>query len=202
MLFESLILLFLGIASSMLGAIPFGLVNLTVLNVSLEQGNRAALRIAYGASFIEVLFGLTALLAGSMVYQVLEGNSIIGYFAVAVLTASGVFFLLRKNTSKDVGKTAYSGFFKGVLLNLLSIQVFLFWILAIAFLSSRQLLKYDPASILLFIAGIWLGKMLVLMIYMMLSRKMLSRSHVISNNINRIIGFVLFGMAFVQFIKM
>ena len=57
MLVEIIIVLLIGITTSIVGAVPFGLVNLTVLNVSLEQGNRAALRIAHGASFIEVLFG-------------------------------------------------------------------------------------------------------------------------------------------------
>ena len=87
-------------------------------------------------------------------------------------------------------------------MNLVSIQVFLFWIIAVAFLSSRQLIKFDPASILVFIAGIWFGKMMVLWLYISLSKKLLSGSRIISTNINRIIGFVLFGMALVQFIKM
>jgi threonine/homoserine/homoserine lactone efflux protein len=89
----------------------------------------------------------------------------------------------------------------GILLNLVSIQVFLFWILAIAFLSSRELLYYDILSILLFILGIWLGKMAVLWIYIRLSSRYLSRSRVISKNINTIIGIVLFGLAFFQILK-
>ena len=202
MLVEYFIVLFLGIATSIVGAVPFGLVNLSVLTVSLEQGNRAALRIAHGASFIEVLFGLTAILAGSLVYQHIEGNSLVSYFAMAVLIGGGLFFLLKKQTIGNTRPTAYSGFLKGMILNLVSIQVFLFWILAVAFLSSRQLIKYDPAFILVFIAGIWFGKMMVLLLYMNLSKKLLSRSRIISNNINRIIGFVLFGLALVQFIKM
>ena len=202
MFLDYIIYLFMGLATSVVGAVPFGLVNLTVLNVSLEQGSRAALRIARGASFVEVLFGLTAILAGSLVYQHIEGNSIISYIVMAVLIGGGLFFLLKKQNIGTTRSIKHSGFLKGMVLNLISMQVFLFWILAVTFLSSRQLIKFDPASILVFIAGIWFGKMIVLRLYIGLSKKLLSGSRIISTNINRIIGFVLFGMALVQFIKM
>ena len=80
MLIDYFVFLLTGVVTSVLGTLPFGLVNLTVLNVSFEQGNRAAMKIAYGASFIEILFGLTAILAGGLVHQHIEGNAIISYF--------------------------------------------------------------------------------------------------------------------------
>ena len=201
MIIAYIILLLIGIASSMLAALPFGLVNMTVLNVSLEQGNRPALNISFGASLVEVLFGLTAILAGGILAEYIEGNQGISYFIVAVLLAGGLFFIIKKQGEASTRNTTYSGFFKGIFLNLVSIQVFLYWILAIAFLSTRQLLQYDLLSILIFIIGIWIGKMTVLLLYMNLSKKLLSGSRIISKNINRIIGIVLFGMAFFQALK-
>jgi hypothetical protein len=118
-----------------------------------------------------------------------------------VLILGGIFFILKKQSKSDPRETGSSGFFKGILLNLVSIQVFLFWILAIAFLSSRELLQYDLVSILLFVSGTWLGKMAVLWLYMNLSNKILSSSRIISKNINTIIGIVLFGIAFFQILK-
>ena len=201
MLIDYFILLLTGIVTSMVGAFPFGLVNLTVLNVSFEQGNRVALKIAYGASFVEVLFGLTAILAGGLVYQHIEGNAIISYFIVAVLSIAGLFFIIKKQRISNSRETGYSGVFKGAFLNLISIQVFLFWILAIAFISSKQLLPHTVLSVLVFITGIWLGKMTVLLLYMNLSKKIFSSSRIISKNINIIIGIILFGVAFVHALK-
>ena len=150
---------------------------------------------------VEVLFGLTAILAGGILAEYIEGNQGISYFIVAVLLAGGLFFIIKKQGEASTRNTTYSGFFKGIFLNLVSIQVFLYWILAIAFLSTRQLLQYDLLSILIFIIGIWIGKMTVLLLYMNLSKKLLSGSRIISKNINRIIGIVLFGMAFFQALK-
>ena len=113
----------------------------------------------------------------------------------------GIFFVLKKQGSREQTEKSASGFVHGILLNLVSLQVFLFWILAIAFLSPRELLLYDPISILLFVAGIWLGKMAVRWMYSHLSNRILYRSRIISSNINTIIGMVLIGMAFIQFLK-
>jgi len=198
---QTFIMFTLGIAASVIAAIPFGLVNLTVLNVSLEQGNRSAMKIAYGASIVEILYGITAIFAGSLVYQYLEGNSIVSYIAAGVLIAGGIFYFLKKQTSTEEQAEPGSGFLKGAILNLVSIQVFLFWILAVAFLSARGTIQYQPLPIVGFLSGIWLGKMGVLLLYMNLSKRLLSRSRLISQNINRIIGIVLFGMAVIKFLK-
>jgi threonine/homoserine/homoserine lactone efflux protein len=201
MLIDYLIISSLGMGSAIVGALPFGLVNLTVLNVTFEKGNGAAIKIAHGAALVEVVFGITALVAGGMLASHIEGNIIVSYITAGVLIIGGVFFVSKKQRNSDQRKPGFSGFLKGILLNLISIQVFLFWILAITFLSSRELLQYDLLSILFFVSGIWLGKMAVLWMYMNLSNRILSRSRIISKNINTIIGLVLFGLAFVQVLK-
>ena len=201
MIINYLISLMLGMAAAIVGGLPFGLVNLTVLNVTFERGNREGMKVACGAALVEVVFGLTALFAGGLLASYIEGNVIVSYSTAAVLIFGGVFFIFKKHRSYNSRVAVTSGFLNGILLNLVSIQVFLFWILAIAFLSSRELLHYDILSILLFVSGIWLGKMAVLWLYMSLSSRYLSRSRVISKNINVIIGMVLFGLAFFQILK-
>ena len=169
MIINYLFLLIMGMSAAIVGGLPFGLVNLTVLNVTFEKGSRVAIKIAHGAAIVEVLFGLTALLAGGLLASYIEGNIIISYATAVVLIIGGAFFILKKQGSNTTREAGSSGFLKGALLNLVSIQVFLFWILAIAFLSSRELLQYDILSTLLFVSGIWLGKMAVLWMYMNLA---------------------------------
>jgi hypothetical protein len=62
-------------------------------------------------------------------------------------------------------------------------------------------LTHDLVSVLFFLSGIWMGKMLVLSLYMNLSQKILTKSRVISGNINHITGFILIGMAVAQLFK-
>ncbi|MCD6597743.1 MAG: LysE family transporter [Bacteroidales bacterium] len=202
MLVNQIIILITGAAVAILGALPFGLVNLTVLDISMKRGNRYALSIAHGAALVEVFYGLIAIFAGSLVKNYIDGNVIINYFIILVLVVAGLFFLVKKQKSNSSGETGYLGFLKGAFLNLISIQVFLFWLIALAYLSSKQLIQYDILSVLVFLAGIWIGKMTVLLLYMLLSKKIVSHSQILSKNINRIIGFILFGVAVFQTINM
>ena len=202
MLVNQIIILITGALVAILGALPFGLVNLTVLDVSMKRGNSYALNIAHGAALVEVLYGLIAIFAGSLVKNYIDGNVIINYFIILVLVVAGLFFLVKKQKSNSSGETGYLGFLKGAFLNLISIQVFLFWLIALAYLSSRQLIQYDILSVFVFLAGIWIGKMTVLFLYMLLSKKIVSHSQILSKNINRIIGFILFGVAIFQTVNM
>ncbi len=77
MLVNQIIIFITGALVAILGALPFGLVNLTVFDVSMKRGNSHALSIAYGAALVEVFYGLIAILAGSLVKNYIDGNIII-----------------------------------------------------------------------------------------------------------------------------
>jgi len=194
--------LFIGFAACTVGALPFGIVNLTVLDETLKNGSRPALNIAHGAAIVEVMFGLVAIITGGLIDSYLENNLFINYFILGLFIVSGMVFFFNTKHINFPGNSQFPGFFKGVLLNLISIQVFLFWILAIAFLSTKDLNPSDSISVLMFLIGIWLGKMMVLWSYTILSKKIIARSQKLSNNMNRIIGLILFSAAIIQVIKM
>ena len=202
MLLFQLIHLGFGLMVSIICALPFGLVNLNVLDAAYRQGNRVALNISFGAAIVEVLFGLIAILAGSMIHQYILENVFINYLAIVVLIFAGLVFLLKKKEVVTRQKANSTGFFKGALLNLVSIQVLLFWLIAVTFLSSKQILQYDFITILVFVLGIWLGKMTVLWFYILLSNKIISKSRILSNNIDIIIGIILLIIAVIQVVKM
>ncbi len=199
---HEIIYLFIGLAACTVGALPFGIVNLTVLDETLKKGSRTALNIAHGAAIVEVLFGLLAILTGGLIDSYLENNAFINYFILVLFIVSGMVFFFNTKRIAFTEKSQFSDFFKGVFLNLVSIQVFLFWILAIAFLSTKDLNPPDSISVFMFLTGIWLGKMIVLWSYTILSKKIIAKSQKLSNNMNRIIGLILFSVAIIQAVKM
>ena len=195
---HQLILLFLGILVTIIGALPFGIVNPSVVDVSIQHGRRLAMQIAYGAALVEVLFGVGAMFAGGVLHDYIQGNLIVNYSIIGVLVIGSFVFLFRQKKKKATRFSTYSGFVKGVFLNLISFQVFLFWLIAIAFLHARNLLDTRFVSILIFAMGIWLGKFFVLWIYAYLSTRIISKSGLLSHHINQIIGGVLFLIAVFQ----
>ncbi len=158
--------------------------------------------VAFVAAIIEIVFALTALLAGSLLNNLIEGNSIIKFSVLGVLLFAGVFFWFKKNKVPiRETKSSSNGYLKGAVLNLISIQVLLFWIIAIAFLSVKNLVPASVLQMVLFVVGVWLAKMAVLWAYAILARKVAEKSALLSANINRIIGGLLVLTAVFQFIK-
>lgn len=197
-----MIFLFLGSAICVIGAVPFGLVNLSVVKVAASANIQKSMPIAFGAAVVEILFALFALFAGSFFKDVLTENIWVKVFIMFVLFIAGVYFLFKKEVSvyQNLNRKS-SGFLVGVLLNLGSIQVLIFWILAITFLSVRNYLPVSFWQILFFITGIWMAKMAVLRLYAVLAKKVLAQSETLSQNLNRIIGMVLIMVAFLQFLR-
>jgi hypothetical protein len=194
-------ILAVAILVTIIGALPFGLVNLTVLDISYRRNKIAALQLAHGAAWIEVVFGLTALIAGSFIGQFTRDHRGVQTLVLIIPALVGLVFMLKKNHNevKNTGKD--SGFFKGMLLNLISIQVLLYWLIAMTYLNTRWELQFNTLSIILFALGILLGKMGVLWIYALFSRKIFTTFGFLARNMNRVIGVVLLVTVFIQLIK-
>ncbi len=186
---------------TIIGALPFGLVNLTVLDISFHRNRIAALKVAHGAAWIEVLFGLTALIAGSLIGQFTRDHRVVQTLVLIIPALVGLAFLLKKKSSEAKTTEKESGFLKGMLLNLISIQVLLYWLFAMTYFNTRYEPEFNILFIALFVLGIWVGKMGVLWIYALLSQKIFSRFAFLARNINRIIGVVLLITVFIQFFK-
>lgn len=203
MLVNSITFLFLGAVICTIGAVPFGLVNLLVMNVAVNQNVRKSMSIARGAAIVEIVFALIALIAGTVLSGYFNGNFLVKFIVLAVLVVSGTFFWFKQNNLTSKGENESSnGFLKGALLNLMSIQVLLFWLFAVTFLSVRNLFPSTLIQFSLFISGVWFAKMAVLRAYTILGKKVAEKSQLVSQNMNRIIGFILILVAFIQLIKL
>jgi threonine/homoserine/homoserine lactone efflux protein len=202
MIESTVIYLFLGAVVCVIGAVPFGLVNLSVVKIAASTNIQKSMSIAYGAALVEILFAMVAIFAGSILKNILSESIWVKAFIMFVLLISGIYFLIKKEVIvyEKFNKKS-SGFFVGVLLNLGSIQVLIFWILAITFLSVRNYLPTSFWQLFLFITGIWITKMAVLRVYAVQARKVLAKSEILSQNLNRIIGMLLILIAFIQFLR-
>jgi len=98
---NSTVYLLIAFAATIIGAVPFGLVSLSVVNAAVKNDSHGAVQIAHGASVVEVIFALAALLTGAKLSPVLEGNPVVRYFVFAVLLGSGLFFWFKKKPGKN-----------------------------------------------------------------------------------------------------
>ena len=198
---EILKIIIIVFTATLLAAIPFGLVNLTILHVTTEKGKAYAMKIAHGASVIEVIYVVLAFFLGKSINILLKENSFIQIIVVAVPLITGIFFWFKINRNKKGNSIIRNGFLKGIVFNLLSIQVLLFWLLAMTVIISRWLPDLSPEILLIIISTAWFGKMLVLYIYSSTSKFIMYRFTFFSENINRIIGTILIITAIIQYLK-
>ena len=128
----------LGFIAAVIGAVPFGLVNLSVVDSTLSRGERTAFLVSAGATLIEIVFVLLAVFLGSRLAVYIENNHWIEFFIFLVLLAAGISFFCRKNKGTDEKAFIVPAFVKGMFLNILSVQVLLYWFVAVAFLQSNS----------------------------------------------------------------
>jgi threonine/homoserine/homoserine lactone efflux protein len=198
---EFIIITLLAIFITIIGALPFGLVNLSVLDTSFRSGTNPALHLSLGAALVEVAFGLVALTAGGWIAHYIKNNPIFYYLVLAVPAVAGLYFLMKGSYKEPSATGKKQVFFKGMLLNLVSIQVLLYWLFAMTYLQTVREFEHTFMTLAFFALGIWIGKMGVLWLYAIFSNQIFSRMGFLSKNINRIIGVVLLFTVVIQLIK-
>jgi L-lysine exporter family protein LysE/ArgO len=198
---EVFLFLLFGFVASIIGAVPFGLVNLSILQTAINNGIRATMPISYGASVVEIIYGVIGIFAGSLLFRYIDNNPWFNVFTTLVLLVMGLVFLFKQSHFQFNKNNTYGGFLYGILLNMLSLQVLAYWILAISIISTFSPQLFTPVAVILFLAGIWIGKMSVLVSYASLGNKIARRSEKISKNINLFIGIVLIGLGVFNVIR-
>jgi L-lysine exporter family protein LysE/ArgO len=191
----------LGFIAAIIGAAPFGLVNLSVVESTLKRGERAAFLVSAGATLIEIVYVLLAIFLGSRLGGYIENNQWIEFFILLVLLTAGLSFFRRKDSGTDKKVFILPAFVKGMFLNILSVQVLLYWFVAVAFLQANNQIVFTRECIIAFTLAVVPGKMLTLLLYRLLANKIKSKSTVIARKINYIIGIIMIGLATVQLVK-
>ncbi len=198
---QTIFIILAGITAAIIGAMPFGLVNLTVLDTAYRKGKKQAMNIAHGAASIEVLFGLIAISIGNKISAFMNNKSVFYYLILLLPALVGIVFLIRKKTINKPQRYSGNNFLKGIFLNLISLQVFLYWLIAVMYINQFRIRVQNPQEVMAFLAGIWFGKMLVLWFYASLSKVVFTKWQFLSLHMNRIIGSVLLISVFIQFLK-
>ena len=160
-----LIYLSVGLIVCFLGTIPFGPINLTVVKTTLEYDSRRGMEIALAAAIVEIAQALIAISFGMMISNYLDSNR-----AIKLLLAT-VFFVLaivvyKRKTDPDLSVSTVvqrSFLFRGLLLAALNPQAVQFWIFALAAISQYTVFNYNGISLVGFLVGVFLGKLLALL---------------------------------------
>ena len=196
----------LGIITSLLGALPLGASNIAVINTTIKQNIKYAMKIAFTAAIAEVVLSFYALNYNMMVKDFFSSNQWLQILIALLLLGIGGLLFFKKQTSKSVYKKTFikSKYLTGFLLGLLNPPVLVYWLLVFGIINNNGVMlstESSPIVLILFFSGVYMGKLFTLYIYGRFSVFMQSRFKNINLLINKVTGSLLFSVGVLQFLK-
>lgn len=204
-----LLYLFVGILTAIVGALPLGASNIVVINTTIKQNLKQAMKIAFAAGIAEVILSYYALNYNMLVKDFFVTNQWLQVLIAIFLLGIGGLLFFKKTTSEKGSKEkkAYlkSKYITGFLLGLLNPPVLVYWLLVYGIVNSNlaMLTVNSPAIVLiLFFTGIYIGKVFTLYIYGKFSIYIQQKFKNVNMLINKVTGSLLFFGGVFQVVKL
>lgn len=177
----------------LIGTIPFGPINLTVVKTTVNYDAKRGTQIALAASIIEMFEALIAICFGMVISSFLETNALIKLGIAIVFIALAIFVFTRKtDPALDTKKEEEQSFFKkGLLIAALNPQAVPFWIFALAAISQYFEFDYSGVYLAAFLAGVFIGKIIALYGFVVASGYLKTRLQESSQLVNRLLAAIL-----------
>jgi len=191
---------FLAFGVSYLGSIPPGVLNLTIIDISLRRKIFRAYYFALAAALVEFGQAYVALKFSDFLQVNPQIECYIQVLVVPIFFGLAIFYFLPKGPPKHkkAKEDTSSAFLKGLLLSLANPLAVIYWLVWGTYFSQQGWLILTDEYILMFILGISLGSFATLLTYAYLSKLILSKMKSFNRWINEIIGFILLSLAVYQ----
>ena len=196
-----LLFLFIGVITTVIGALPPGASNIAVIKTTINEDIYQSLKIGYGASLGEVLLAFFAYSFGMFIKDFFLMNQWLQVVFSIVLSGAGIYFILNKRNQKTVKYQYKSKFIKGIFMGFINPPVLLYWVIVFSFLKAYFFSLNDSfIAVLVLLVGVFLGKIATLYFYGKLGIRFQEKT---ANNkkINKIIGFSLLLVGSLQVVK-
>lgn len=184
---------------SLLGSLPFGMINLNVLATAVHRGPRPALWMALGATMIEgvqlfvVLFGFGFLASNTTLESILQ------WIAIPVFLGLAIHYFKVKPSTKQGEVIKQRPFWRGVGLSLINVLVYPFWFLWLGLMAFPV---EDKSLWGWLISGAVLGAFAVMLLFIFLGRIIEQRAETLTRHLNRIIAGIFLALAIWQILRL
>ena len=199
MTFESIFsLIQLGIASSFVGALPLGMLNLTVLQLSLANRQKQAVAFSAGAVAVEFCQIFTTFLGMNVLLKIAHLTDVLAIISIPVLLFLGIKNLKNKPNTEGPPLTGKNAFYQGAALSFANVLVYPFWLLWGNLFVQNGWLTPTPLAYSIFAFGAGLGTLSAFLVFILLGKVLWQRLQNVQNITNRLIAMAFFGFAFFQ----
>ena len=190
---------------SFLGMLPPGMLNMTVVSLSIKKSMRLALVFAFGAALIEFFQTWVMVKCVDAGQDFLDGNIYVYWVAFFILFGLGISYLVIKpkkiEEKKNVDSSPLKALIHGMSLSIVNVVAYVFWLMTGVYFINQGVLYSNTFILLAFSFGAMAGAFVVYLIYGILGDKLLSRFDFFANNINKIIALIFFFLSGLQLFK-
>jgi len=157
-----------GLIACFIGGIPLGIINMSVVNITLKKSAKSAYHFALGSSIVEIFEASVAIIFGLAIEGFLRDHQLLQSIIFFAFVLLGIYFLIKKPKpvfyESPSNKTS-SEFFKGVVVALLNPQAIPFWLFALAFVAPYHIIDFVGSNLYFFLGGVFIGKLLALTLF-------------------------------------
>lgn len=191
-----LLLFFLALAISAVGTLPPGLITLTIVQTTVQEGKKAGLLNALGATIPEFIYTYLALVGADVLFKDAALNYYIQLASVVVFFVLALWFWFTKpkdfTSPAEVKANRHKYFLRGVAAGFFNFLIVPFWLFVIVWLQANELVVTGRPAILLFSLGAALGALLVFLLYMEAGNWLLKKIAAVRQYTNKAIGLFFF----------
>jgi threonine/homoserine/homoserine lactone efflux protein len=189
-----------GFFACLIGTIPFGPINLTVVKTTIDFDPKRGLEVAFAASIIEIVEACIAVFFGMLIGDFLATNLSVKLIIAFLFISLAVILLTQKPQPVlgEVAGTPPSFFKKGLLIAALNPQAIPFWVVALAAINQYFVFDYSGVYLFLFLAGVFAGKLTALYGFIVASSYLKAHLKRSSRLVNRLLAAVLLFIGITQ----
>ena len=191
---------FVGFGLSFLGSLPIGLITLTIVQNTIQNGKKSGVMIALGATIMEFVYTFIALKSLDMFSENLQIGSTIKIVATIIFFILGIYFFTKPYSKdlKPVKEYNYFDFFRGFLVGLMNLLIVPFWVFIGIWLESNGIQFDNTYLIVNFSFASALGALLAFFLYIWFSGMISGKVATINRYTNKIVGTVFLGLGIFQ----
>lgn len=190
---------------SFIGTIPPGTLNLSILQLGLENKINVAWRFALAAALMEYPYAWLAVRFEQLITSspvITENIQLLAAIIMVVLGAFNLWSAGRpSSTSSTLSRFNNSGFRRGVVLSILNPLALPFWVGTTAYLNSQKWIDLTtPVGLHSYLLGVALGSLALFILLIYLAKKIISQFRQ-SELFKKIPGIILIALGVYAFIQ-
>ena len=195
---------FYGLIMGYLGLISPGMLNMTVLKISLTTSKNSAVKFAFGAAIVVfVQAGIALLFADYLVKnpEIIKRLKMVGVFVFFIL-AIFFFYMSRKEFKTNTTNNKTNYIFRGILMSAINMLAIPFYLGLSIYLASIHKIIIKQPFILLFVIGASIGAFLLFYTYIVFAKIIKSKVSFIAKNINILLSVLFLFLGILTFAKL